>query len=174
MSNFKEALKKVLGHEGGYANVTGDTGGETYQGISRKNWPNWRGWGIIDKSKPLKHNQILKDKHLADLVEVFYYEHFWKPIQGDRIKDQKVTAFLFDWYINSGYHAIKAIQSAVGVKADGLIGSQTLAAVNAADQEALFVELKTRRLKFYKDIVNNRPDQAKFLTGWQNRVEAFA
>src|ERR1044072_1625949 len=115
MADFQQAIKKVLQHEGGYAKVEGDAGGETYQGISRNNWPNWRGWTIIDKSKPVKYNQVIKDKHLSDLVEVFYYEHFWKTVQGDRIKSQGLADFIFDWQVNSGYHAVKAAQQAVAV-----------------------------------------------------------
>lgn len=172
MSDFKTALKIALSHEGGYANVPGDTGGETYRGISRNNWPAWRGWGIIDKSKP-KHNQVLKDKQLAGLVEVFYYEHFWKPIQGDRIHDQSVANLLMDFYIHSGYHAIKAIQRVVKVKDDGIVGTQTLAAINAADPVAVFAGLKAARIKFLKEIVTRRPDQQKFLAGWMNRVNSF-
>lgn len=174
MSNFKQALSKILSHEGGYANVSGDAGGETYQGISRKNWGSWRGWAIIDKAKPLKHNQVLKDKQLQGLVEVFYYEHFWKHIQGDKMNNQAVASFIFDWYVNSGFHAIKAAQRAVKVADDGVIGPQTIAAINAADPVVLLASLKAARVKFYKDIVTRRPDQGKFLTGWTNRVNSFA
>lgn len=174
MSDFKQALSKTLPHEGGYANVTGDAGGETYQGISRVNWPNWRGWGIIDKVKPLKYNQAIKDKHLNDLVEVFYYEHFWKPIQGDKIQSQAIANFLFDFFVNSGFHAIKAIQRAVKAKDDGVMGPQTVAAINTTDPVDLLTLLKAQRLKFYKDIVTRKPDQVKFLAGWQKRVESFA
>lgn len=173
MADFKTALKNTLQHEGGYANVTGDTGGETYQGISRKNWPAWWGWAIIDKAKP-KHNQVLKGKQLAALVEVFYYEHFWKPIQGDRISDQRITNLLFDFYVHSGYHAIKSVQRVVKVKDDGIVGIQTVAAINAADAVAVFAGLKAARIKFLKDIATRKPDQGKFLEGWMNRVNSFS
>ena len=173
MSVFKIALKQTLQHEGGYANVSSDRGGETYCGISRKNWPAWRGWPIIDKAKPLKRDEILKDKHLADLVEVFYYEHFWKAIQGDRIQDQRIGSFLFDFYVNSGYHAIKAVQRIVKVKDDGLVGTQTLAAINAADSEAIFAGLKAARIKFLKDIAARKSDQRANLDGWLSRANSF-
>lgn len=173
MSDFKTALKIALAHEGGYANVQGDSGGETYQGISRKNWPAWRGWPIIDKAKPLKHNQILKDKRLADLVEVFYYDHFWKPIHGDKINSQGVANFLLDFYINSGYHAVKTAQRLVSAKEDGIMGPKTLAAINAAEPSDLLKRLKAARLSFLKGIVACNPSQERFLNGWQNRVNAF-
>jgi len=130
--------------------VAADRGKETYCGISRKNWAAWRGWVIIDKAKPVKHNQILKDRHLADLVEVFYYEHFWKPVLGDKIRDQRIAGLLFDFYVHSGYHAIKAIQRVVKAMADGIMGAQTLAAINSADPGAVFAELKASRIKFLK------------------------
>lgn len=173
MSDFKTALKITLSHEGGYSNVAGDTGGETYQGISRKNWPAWRGWPIVDKAKPLKQNQLLKDQRLADLVEVFYYDHFWKPIQGERIADQRVANFLLDFYINSGYHAVKTAQRLIGAKEDGVMGPNTLAAINAAEPAELLSRLKAARLSFLKGIVARNPSQEKFLNGWQNRVDAF-
>lgn len=173
MSDFKTALKIALSHEGGYANIAGDTGGETYQGISRKNWPAWRGWEIIEKAKPLKHNQILKDKRLKDLVEVFYYEHFWKPILGDRVTNQPVANFLLDFYINSGYHAVKTAQRLVAAKEDGVMGPKTLAAINAAEPGELLSRLKVARLSFLKGIVARNPGQSKFLAGWENRVNAF-
>lgn len=173
MSDFKTALKIAMSHEGGYAIIVGDTGGETYQGISRKNWPAWRGWAIIDKVKPLRLNQILKDKRLADLVEVFYYDHFWKPIHGDKINSQGVANFLLDFYINSGYHAVKTAQHLVGAKEDGVMGPKTLAAINAEEPGGLLSGLKAARLSFLKRIVARNPSQEKFLAGWQNRVNAF-
>jgi lysozyme family protein len=173
MADFRTALNKTLQHEGGYANIPGDNGGESYAGISRNNWPAWRGWAIIDKAKPLKRNQKLKDKQLVGFIDVFYYEHFWKPVQGEKIKNPQIAGFLFDFYVNSGYHAIKAIQRLIKVKDDGLIGSQTLAAINAADPDSLFAALKSSRLKFVKDIAARKPDQGKFLEGWQNRINSF-
>jgi len=173
MSDFKTALKIVLSHEGGYANVPGDSVQETYIGISRKNWPAWPGWGIIDKAKPLKHNQLLKGKKLAELVEVFYYEHFWKPIQGDRITEQPIANFLLDFYINSGYHAVKTAQRMVGAKKDGIMGPKTMAAINAAEPTDLLRRLKAGRLAFLKGIVTRNPIQGKFLGGWERRVNAF-
>ncbi len=173
MSDFKTALAITLPHEGGYSNVGTDLGGETYAGISRKNWPNWPGWAIIDKSKPLKRYQYVKDKRLAGLIEVFYYENFWKRTRGDKIESQQIANFLFDWLVNSGYHAIKGLQRLVGVTDDGLMGPQTLAAVNAADPAELFPKYKAARMKFLKDIITRDPSQAVNWAGWVDRVTDF-
>lgn len=173
MAEFKTALAIILQHEGGYSNRGTDRGGETYAGVSRKNWPNWAGWAIIDKAKPLKQGQFIKNKRLDGLVEVFYYENFWKRTRGDQIQSQEIANFLFDWLVNSGYHAVKALQRLVGVTDDGVMGPQTVAAVNAAAPDGLFTRYKAARLKFLKDIVTRDPAQAVNWEGWKDRVESF-
>ena len=40
-------------HEGGYVDDRDDRGGETYRGISRNNFPDWKGWKKIDGFKPV-------------------------------------------------------------------------------------------------------------------------
>ena len=49
MADFNQAFDITMGHEGGYANNKLDTGGETYRGVSRNNWPDWEGWRLIDR-----------------------------------------------------------------------------------------------------------------------------
>jgi lysozyme family protein len=51
MADFKQAHSIVMNNEGGYANDPSDRGGETYKGISRNNFPNWKGWKLIDLHK---------------------------------------------------------------------------------------------------------------------------
>ena len=49
--SFKKALEHMLKFEGGYANDPNDSGGETFRGVSRRNWPKWPGWPLIDRAK---------------------------------------------------------------------------------------------------------------------------
>lgn len=44
MADFKIAFDITNKTEAGYANNPDDSGGETYAGISRNNWPYWEGW----------------------------------------------------------------------------------------------------------------------------------
>jgi lysozyme family protein len=107
MANFKEAYFKTKSTEGGYANVEGDTGGETYAGVSRKWFPNWKGWHIVDAHKPLKHNQIIKDETLETYLEYFYKEEFWDKINGDTIPLQKMAEAEYDMAINASVKTAK-------------------------------------------------------------------
>jgi len=82
---FLAVLAKTLKQEGGYVNDPYDSGGETYRGISRRAWPSWKGWPLIDQAKTdgLKSPKAI-DRHFEDdaemfeLVADFYFANFWQ------------------------------------------------------------------------------------------------
>lgn len=169
MANFDSAINKLLQHEGGYVNHKADKGGETYRGITRKNHPTWLGWEIVDK-KPRKKNELIPE--LETMVRNFYKRYYWDAIKADNICNDRIASFLFDWYVNSGAPAVKAIQKIVGVEQDGIIGKNTLHGINNYDN-GLFEKLKMARIGFVKRIVENDPSQQVFLQGWINRINSF-
>lgn len=166
MSNFAQAILKVLKHEGGYANVKGDIG-ETYRGITRHYHPNWDGWETIDEVKP-KHNEIIPE--LEQSVHNFYYKQYWNRIED--ICNDSVAAFVFDYRVNSGNRAIKALQKIVGADVDGILGNDTISRTNNYNGDLLSL-LKSERIAFVKSIVKNNPTQAKFLNGWLSRINSY-
>ena len=66
MADFSKAWGRSSVHEGGYAHLAGDAGGETYRGIARNFHPEWPGWKFIDRVKPLPYN--FTDKNLDKLA----------------------------------------------------------------------------------------------------------
>ena len=177
MADFDIAYKITAKWEGGYVNDPDDSGGETYAGISRKNWPKWEGWPHVDRLKGrvasswnLNASRTIDMRPLNDAVLSFYKTNFWDKIKGDQINNQSIANMLYDWYVNSGYHAIKSIQEVVGAYPDGVIGPKTIHLINSGGQEEIFNSLRVARLKFYDNIVKNRPTQRKFLDGWRNRT----
>ncbi len=167
MAEFLSAQSYVIINEGGYCEVPGDKGGETYCGIAHNFFPNWAGWDIIEGHKPLAYNEIIDDTDLKSLVNQFYKKQFWDTLMGDAIDSQAVATYLYDFYVNAMHNAVKNIQHIVGVTADGGFGSATLAAVNAYTGD-LLADLHNARCNYYKDIAQN--GSAKFLTGWLNRA----
>jgi lysozyme family protein len=109
MAKFNEAHELTKGNEGGWNHVKGDTGGETYCGISRVNWPAWKGWAIVDSKKPLKHNQIIKDDLLKNLVNVFYKKNFWDKMELDECPSQDLANQKYDFAVNAGIGAAKKL-----------------------------------------------------------------
>lgn len=171
MAEFLEAYRKTAVHEGGYANVKGDRGGETYAGIARNSWPNWVGWSIVDQYR-LKHNEKVKSKELEGMVKQFYKRYFWDKLQGDAIEGQRIAEFLYDYYVHSGARAIKDIQRIIGVDDDGLFGGKTLAAINATDENDAFRQLFNVRKTFLNRLADTA-GQEKFRQGWMNRINAY-
>lgn len=167
MADFNKAIAFTLKFEGGYANVSNDPGGETYRGITRKNHPDWSGWATIDKVK-LKHGVILPE--LEDSVKAFYKANYWARI--GEICNDVVAAFVFDYKVNSGNRAIKALQRIVGADDDGILGADTINKTNNYNGNLIAALLQSRR-QFYYDIVHNNPSQKKFLSGWLNRIDNF-
>jgi lysozyme family protein len=176
---FNDAIKLVLSAEGGYSNLSADRGGETYKGITRKNFPSWKGWTIIDQYKPLKHNQIINLPLLDEAIKDFYYINFWLPLNLDSI-NPKIAALTFDFAVNSGTKtAARALQKVTkdttGAKiiVDGVIGKKTIDAINQAPAKKIFDALMQHRVNFYKTLVANDPSQSIFITGWLNRLSKF-
>jgi lysozyme family protein len=135
MANFKISIPKVLKYEGGYVNDPNDNGGETYKGISRKFWPKWEGWVIIDKYKKSKVNfpKILdSDTKLQDLILTFYKTNFWDKIGGDKINSQSIADLMFDGAVNEGISpVIKRSEANVGLNGTGKVSDELIKRLNS-------------------------------------------
>src|SRR5690606_20839704 len=90
-----------------------------------------------------------------------------------KINSQKVANILFDWFVNSGSVGIKFIQRVLGIAVDGVIGNQTINAINSANAKTLYDLIYTERERYYRDLVVRKPELKKFLKGWLNRIYAF-
>ena len=157
-SNFDEALKAVLHHEGGYVNHPSDPGGMTNLGCTKRVWEEWCGHEVDEKAM-----RALTPADVAPL----YKAKYWDKIKGDDLP-AGVDYVVFDAAINSGPgRAAKWLQSCVGVEPDGGIGPKTLAAVAAFDAKTLVDDYAKRRLSFLMDL----PTWPTFGKGWGRRVE---
>ena len=167
----------VLQQEGGYADKKID-GHETYRGITRDNFPSWKGWDIIDSYKPLKHNQIIKNTRLENEVRQFYFKHFYQPLKINELKNLLTSGQLFAMGVNSGLkNAVKLLQKAINkvynvkIAVDGIIGKNTLSYANGSKAIQIGKEMINQCNAYYEAIVRKKPSNKKFLKGWKNRVE---
>lgn len=176
MANFKTSYEKTAKFEGGYVNHKNDRGGETYKGIARNMWPQWAGWGIVDKYKSTKADahvmvQLCENNvELQQMVHRFYRVNFWDKIMGDQIMNQLVADNIYDFAVNSGVsRAVKYAQRIVKTTEDGIMGNQTIKAINQ-NIEGFVTKYKAERLAFFNRIVQNDSTQSVFIKGWTNRV----
>ena len=139
MANFRRCFEPILKTEAGY---TIDSGGETWRGVSRKFFPHWDGWGLVDNAK--KHpgwlaenytrcTQILeKVDFLEDKVLAFYKKEFWDKVGGDSISDNSVAVMLADAAVNEGIvPAIKRAQSIMGLPETGVSNQLLISKLNS-------------------------------------------
>jgi lysozyme family protein len=106
MANFLAAHRLAMKNEGGWNLTPGDRGGETFNGISRNNFPKWAGWAIIDNYKKLYPDTfkeyLVKDGQLNDLYLSFYRTNFWNVMMGDQLVSQNIADSIYDSAINMG------------------------------------------------------------------------
>ncbi|MBN2729108.1 MAG: hypothetical protein JXR53_07775 [Bacteroidales bacterium] len=179
---FDELFEGVIKHEGFYANVEGDRGGETYIGVARNLHPTWRGWKIIDAYKAehgkIRHNQNLNISELYELVKVFYRHTFYHTNRIESINHGALQEIIFDWCVNSGRYGSKGVQRVLNsdfghhLIVDGIIGNKTLAAIDSCDPHLLFTAIKQARIDFYIAI-SKKGQNEKFLKGWLKRIEGI-
>lgn len=176
MADFKTALS-ITGHnEGGYSFNHADTGGETLFGVSRKNWPNWPGWKIVDefKGQPKFISIIESSRDLKSLANDFYKQNFWNPLQLDLIHDQQIANNVYDFGINAGVgKSAQKLQLSCDVPVDGQVGSITISAVNNGIAEDIYDKFNILRKAYYLAIIERDPSQAQFKASWMSRIKPY-
>ena len=132
--NFYESLDVVLKHEGGYVDHPEDPGGRTNMGITQAVYEKYLGRTVTEEE--------MKDMKIGD-VRIIYKESYWDKIKGDDLPSG-IDFCVFDWAVNSGVsRASRALQKIVGVKDDGVIGPNTLKAVNSLILFSQFIFFKS-------------------------------
>lgn len=178
MAYFNIAIAITLKNEGGYANDPNDSGGETHAGVSRKNFPLWKGWEIIDqyadyKKTPKELNKILaKIPELISLIHALYETSFWDVIKGYEINAQGIANKLFDVSVNIGcFHGIKCIQMAIydlgqELHIDGIMGEKTIAAINKCDPVVLLNKFRNEVAEYYAQLKKPK----NYIDAWIKRL----
>lgn len=185
MADFSIAYKITMKHEGGYVNHPSDRGGESYAGISRKYYPTWNGWLLVDRYKRLDNfpSNLEGNEAIKEQVFSFYKKHFWDVNKLDQINDQNIANEMFDTGVNMGYRiAAEFLQRAYNVLSkdekeytklvvDGIIGSKTISAVNVHKYPTrIFKTLNILQGARYVNICEKDSSQEVFFAGWIERV----
>jgi len=169
MANIERFLPKLIELEGGFVNDAADRGGATNMGITLSTWRrvgyDKDGDGDIDEQ-----DIRMLDKEDARVVLKKFY---WDRWRADDIRDQKVADILADWLWSSGKWGIVIPQRLLGQAEDGIVGPETLSAVNSSDPSTLLIRIYNARLAFIMNLIRRDPIQERFERGWTRRLTSF-
>lgn len=162
---FMKALPFVLRWEGGYVNHPKDPGGATNKGVTQQVYSDWL-------KRHGRVNADVSDLTDADMAAI-YEEGYWDRAHCEELSP-RLGQVQFDTAVNMGVgRAVRFLQEAVGAVVDGGFGPGTRQSVQAADPEQALTRYLDIRERFYRNLVNDKPELATFLKGWLNRLGAL-
>lgn len=160
---FNVCLAVLFHVEGGKANDKTDPGGPTNLGVSLRYLQKLGAAGDLNGDGVVDEDDIDLVTHAVS--SGWYKTDFWMPCRCDDLPPA-LALCVFDMAVNSGPSvAVKTLQRAVRVNADGKVGPQTLAAVNRLPLDYVMSRFFLYRDKFCRGLRNWESAG----DGWQRR-----
>lgn len=152
MSDFHRAFDMLIESEGGYSGDPADPGGETIFGISKRAYPQ-------------EDIQFLTLERAKEI----YRRDYWDTIRADELP-YPINILIFDAAVNQGKKAaVRMLQEALKITADGVIGKQTIKAAVAASDSVCADYLAIRAVRYAGTYQFQR-----FGRGWMKRLFVLA
>ncbi len=179
MKSVDDIITGILRREGGskFTDDPADRGGPTKFGITLDSWREYTGnpWATTDDLKAVTETG----------ARAFYQHRYITAPSFDMILDGYLRELVVDAGVHHGTRrAAKWLQYSVGVKQDGIVGNKTIWAVNREDPRELYLWIIAHRMRLFGRLVSRDPElrrareagfnlQARFMSGWANRVCDF-
>ena len=183
MSDFKQAFKKLNELEyskpENYLHKNKGENDYTVGGIYKYANPNWPGWYLVNIAIANNSEDITKASvelfnkaPFREMVSMFYEDKYWNAMKLNQIIYQNTAEEIFLFGVNAGKRtAIRKAQKVVGVKEDGLIGPQTINALNNFPENEFDMKFDEIEKQYYSSLIDNNPSFKIFDAGWRNRAE---
>lgn len=153
--------------------------GLTFMGIYEAAHPSWQGWGQVraaintygdlEKASVALYN----DDALIEKVKIFYKKEFWDKMRLDEVDSELKSCELFVFGANvDTVPAVRVLQRFLGVVVDGIMGAQTLKALNNYDEQAFDVDFDRAEIAYYRNLVKIKPAYYIYERGWINRARS--
>lgn len=183
MPNVREIARQIVGREGGFVDDPDDPGGATKHGVTIHTM---RRLGLdLDQDGDVDRHDVQRiSVKMAE--DIFIRDYFEKPRLGKL--PEALHATVFDMQVNAGAHAVRILQKLVSMMGhacavDGVIGPQTIKAVQAAHRHAtdhIVDAYGIERRNYYFSLADRGPSFRKYCLsrrggkgGWIRRAEEF-
>jgi lysozyme family protein len=172
--NLADIIQGILTREGAeYSDRGADRGGPTKYGIT-----------LATLSSVRKRPCTAADVEALTGTEAYqiYIDRYVTAPGFYRISDVALQMLCVDAGVQHGTgEAVKMLQRAAGVNADGILGNGSLAAINSHDPKSLYARVCAARVRLYGELVSHDPNlaqaraagfhlQAENAFGWANRI----
>ena len=162
MAIFSQVVPLILELEGTTVSDNSmDYGGKTKYGISKKQFPS-----------------IDIDNLTIDSAMKLFEKEYWLRYRLSEIHDQNIANQIFLLLINMNpLNAGKIVQRAINLSLhttpciiDGIIGTDTLTALNSASSVLLSAMMRIESCRYYLMLVDNDESQRIYFRGWIRRA----
>ena len=153
--------------------IKGDAGGLTVVGVTIKTYLAF----LKDSGKITAEAEARKMLVNMDYLEwhEILMKRFFNCWKADRIINTSIMEICVDFgWLCGTSTAIKRVQSALGLTADGMVGNFTLGKLNSTPASSVHAKIKAAYKKRIEDIIKANPLQAKFRNGWMNRINSYS
>ncbi len=173
MANFNSYLPLLHKVEGGYQNLAKDRG--NYNSLGQNVGTNF-GIAATTYESYIKRPPTVVDMKNMTIATAnkIYKLWYWDKLKGDNILNQSIANVLVDHGVNAGVPTARFMIQKIlkndfnqNINVDGVVGNNTVAAINSVNQLQLFDKIKSSRLAHYDNIGGS------FYQSWVNRLKAF-
>lgn len=161
MSSFETTFSRTIGHEGKFQANPKDRGNWTggKEGVGELKGTKW---GLAAMTYP--HLDIANIT--LEQAKEIYYNDWWLKLKMERWPNV-MKYQMFDAAFNHGTgRANQFLQFAARVKEDGVVGPNTIKAVNMTDPNDLVLRFLAKRLRYFTEVKT----WSEFSKGWSLRV----
>ena len=162
-------LDELMAREGGFSDDPSDRGGATKYGITAATLGNWRGW-----MRPATAAEV-QALTRVEAKAIYIARYIEQPgFTTANVRDEALRVALIDAGVHCGpATAVKWLQRGLGVKADGVLGRQTIDALSKSDAVLARTGLVKARCLHYGQLVRDDATQRRFIVGWLSRALSF-
>jgi lysozyme family protein len=177
MADAQKAFELLMRAEGRKHHTSKhDRGGETAAGITRRFWPDWPGWPLLDAGITWPDEALEREVYRFYVTEPRQkgmYGGFWSALRCDDIREQRVADRLLLFAVVAGASvAAKTLQRVLSevtlLAVDGVIGPKTIAAVNSYGTHIVSALERAEVDHYFGIVLRELQRDASSATQWRN------